>query len=262
MYLMFLFLLVNALSFPVYAKVYKRVVILAPAAVDIFEKLKADRLIVGVTKSVRTLPHVEKVGSHIKPNLELIASLSPDLIIISSNRFLAPIFARKLKADIFYYNPVTLDEVIIKIKELGKLIGKEREAQALVKELEDKLTHIRPLKKRPRVIYEVMERPLIFAGKGNIVADVVEKAGGVFVIDTPKKFVRLSCERILLLKPDIYIYQVGPMNKNPTPPYKRSYLKRLKIKFLKVNELDFSRANTKSFDNVLFLNKIFSNMEE
>jgi len=259
---MLLSLLASVSSFPAHAKVYKRVVVLAPAAVDIFEKLDAADLIVGVTKNVKGLPHAKRVGSHIRPNLELIAALSPDLIVISSNRFFAPAFAKKLNADIFYYNPVTLEGIIAKIEELAGLIGREDKAYSLVRELKNKLSSVKPLKKSPRVVYEVMEHPLIFAGKKNIVADIIQKAGGTFLPDIPKKFVRFSYERILVLKPDIYIYQVGPMNKNPTPPLKRPYLKGLKAVFLRVNELDFSRPNTRSFDNVLFLNRVFYELEE
>ncbi len=59
-----------------------RVIVLAPAAADILQKLGSSSQIVGKTKSVEEFPNALKVGSHIRPNLEIIMSLKPDLIII------------------------------------------------------------------------------------------------------------------------------------------------------------------------------------
>jgi len=66
---------------------YNRVVVLAPAVGDIFKKLEIDSKVVGVTRHVRGFKNAVKVGSHIKPNIEIISSLKPDLIIISSDIF-------------------------------------------------------------------------------------------------------------------------------------------------------------------------------
>ena len=221
------------------------------------EKLGAGDLVVGKTKNINLFPKARVVGSHIRPNVEIIASLKPDLIIASSERFFSKEIAKKLKADFYLYDPRTLDQILREIKNLGRILGKEREARLLVKKLKNKLSMLKPLKRRPRVVYEVMENPYMLAGKNNIVADIIERAGGRYLIKANRKLIRASVELILLLKPDIYIYQIGPMNKNPTPPEKRAGLRHLKMKVIRVKELEFARANTKSFDNVLWLNKIF-----
>ena len=65
----------------------ERIVVLAPAAADIIEKLDAAELVVGKTRSVEEFPQATQVGSHIRPNLEIVTSLQPDLLIISSNKF-------------------------------------------------------------------------------------------------------------------------------------------------------------------------------
>lgn len=235
----------------------KRVVVLAPAAVDILVQLQAEALVVGVTRSVSEFPSAKRVGSHIRPNLEIIRSLQPDLLILSSNRFFSEAMAAAVDTEVFYYHPETLEEILQQTVELAKLLGKQTTGEHLIQEQRQKLNGIKLLPNPPSVIYEVTAMPLMLAGKKNIVRDIIEQAGGRLLTPGDRKLVRFNAEAILAQQPDIYIYQVGPMNRNPTPPQERGPLGRLNAKFLQVDELQFSRANTGSFDNVLMLNKYF-----
>ncbi len=232
--------------------------VLSPAAADILEGLGAGGLVVGKTRNIRLFPGAVCVGSHIRPNLEIVASLRPDLIIASSERFFSRELAKKVGADFYVYDPRTLEGILGHIKRLGALLGRRKRAEALVSRLKALMEGVKPLRRRPRVLYEVMEMPYTLAGRGNIVVDIIERAGGVYPISSPRKFVRLSCERVRLLHPDVYIYQVGPMNKKPSPPDKRPCLSGLRMRVVRVSELSFARANTESFRNLLFLNRIFS----
>ena len=241
---------------------YHRIVILSPAAADIFEKLGAESLVVGVTKSVEGFPKAKRVGSHIRPNLEIIASLKPDLIVLSSNRFFSKEMAKRVGGDIFYYNPATCQEILEKILQIGAMVGRNMRARQLATKLSFKLTKLKPLSHPPTVLYEVMSNPYMVAGKKSIVANMVELAGGRYLVNAPRKLVRFSYEKAVSLKPQVYLYQVGPMNKNPVPPQKRPYFKGLRSKFVKVDELSFARPNTKTFDNVLWLNSLFYKMEK
>ena len=237
---------------------YSRAVIIAPAVADIFIKLNIQDKVVGVTKHIKGFKNAKKVGTHIKPNLEIIKSLKPDIIIISSYRFFPKEFAEKLNAKIYKYNPYTLDQILKRIEEIGKMFGVQERSKLLIKNLKNKLAQVKSLKNHPKVVYEIMENPYIVAGKKNIISDIIRVAGGINIIKSKKKLVRFSQEKVRFLNPDIYIYQIGPMNKNPQSPLKRVWFKGCKFKVIKVKEIDFARPNTKSFDNVIFLNKIFN----
>ena len=239
----------------------ERIVVLSPAAADVLHALGADKLVVGKTRSVKLFPKAVFVGSHIRPNVEIVASLRPTLIVASSERFFSRELAKKLGARFYVYDPHTLEGILRHIESLGRMLGREKEAGLLVERLKNKLKRVRPLRVRPRVVYEVMQSPYLLAGHRNIVADIVERAGGIYIVRQDRKFVRLSCERARLLKPDIYIYQVGPMNRNPVDPLKRPCFKGMGFEVLRVDELSFARANTGSFDNVLYLNRIFLDWE-
>ena len=235
----------------------ERIVVLAPAAVDILEHLQAENLVVGVTRSVKEFPQATRVGSHIRPNLEIIRSLQPDLLILSSNRFFSEAMAEAVDAQVVYYHPETLDEILQQISHLASLLGKQKEGKQLVQEQRQKLREVIPLTNPPTVVYEVTAMPLMLAGRENIVRDIIEQAGGKLITPGKRKLVRFNAEEILAQQPDVYIYQVGPMNRNPTPPQERGPLARMNARFLKVDELQYSRANTKSFDNVMELNRYF-----
>ncbi len=231
--------------------------VLSPAAAGVIHALGADGLVVGKTRSIRLFPHATVVGTHIRPNPELVAACRPQLIVATSEKFFSRAMAERLGARFYLYDPRTLEEVLESIKELGRILDREREAEELVKRLKDKLGRVVPPRVKPRVVYEVMQRPYMVAGKRSIVADIVERAGGIYVVDAPKKLVRTSCERVRMLRPQIYIYQVGPMNRNPSPPSERPCFRGLKMEVVRVDELKFSRAGVESFDRVLELNRLF-----
>jgi len=235
----------------------ERIVILAPAAADIVAKLDAGPLVVGKTRNVAEFPQATEVGSHIRPNLEIITSLKPDLLVISSNRFFSQEMAEKVGAEIFFYHPNSLEEVLDRTGQLAVLLGREKQTEKLIESQRQKLEQVKPLKVAPRVIYEITEAPLTIAGTGNILADIVRAAGGVLVSGGERKLLRFNPEAVLTLQPDVYLWQVGPMNRNPTPPAERGQYQALKADYLKVDELQYSRANTTSFDNVLELNRYF-----
>jgi len=236
----------------------QRVVLLSPAVGDIFIKLGLKDVVVGVTKHMKGFPKAKKVGSHLHPNIEIIKSLHPDYLIISSYRFFPKKFSRLIDAKIIVYNPKTLDGILKSIEKIGIVFHKEKESRDLCKKLKKMLKKIKKLKKKPKVIYEVMENPYIVAGKKSIINDIIEKAGGINVINVDKSHVKFSEILVRFLNPEFYIYQIGPMNKNPVYPLKRKVFKGCKFHVIKVKEEKFARANTQSFENVLYLNKIFS----
>ena len=163
---------------------YERIILLTPAAGDIFKKLKLEEKVVGITRHMKGFKNAVKVGSHLKPNIEIMSSLKPDLVIISSTKFFSNAMKKYIKADFIEYNPFTLNQIIRKIKEFGKLLKKEKESEILIKSLNKKLKNICLPKVRPKVIYEVMQIPYIVSGKKDIINDIIETAGGKNIVKT------------------------------------------------------------------------------
>lgn len=256
MMLMF-FAMVTVLAFNSKAESAERIVVLAPAAGEILQKCGAGEKIVGVTKNIDIFEEATKVGTHIRPNMELIRSLKPDLIVYSSNRFFPEDAAEKLGAESISFDPSTLVEIAEQTKSLCEKAGFGQNGDGVVK---DFLTDVSSLEKPnciPKVVYEVTAEPYTVAGQGNIVSDIISKAGGLNVVRGAGKNIRFSTEIINVLKPDYYIFQTGPMNKEPGTPWKRNYLKNSNALFINVNQLEWTRAGVTSFKKMLELNSLF-----
>ncbi len=242
-----LLLIAIVFTFSVSANSYERVVILAPAVGDLFIQLQQQNKVVGVTRNNDDFKQALKIGSHIKPNIELIKSLNPDLIIIGSNRFFSAEMGAFLGSDIITYNPVTLDGVLDQIKVLGNILNCDDKATALIEQLVQVREQIVRSNHRPTVIYEITEVPLTIAGKGNIVNDIIYAAGGELKAPSERKLIKFNVESVLASQPDYYLYQVGPMNPNPRSPTSRHLYQMLPSKFIQVDQLRYSRANSQSF---------------
>ncbi|WP_197460476.1 ABC transporter substrate-binding protein [Thermodesulfatator autotrophicus] len=234
-----------------------RIVVLYPGVSPILKALGIEKEVVGTTRHDHLFPQAIKVGSHLRPNLELVKVLRPDILIVGSRRAFPDELTKRFKAKVYRYDPHTLKEILKSIKELGSLLGKEKEAQKLVAKLSTKLKKVKSLPYKPKVIYEVTSLPLKVAGQKSVVTDIIRAAGGINPVKARRKHVLISPEKILALSPDFYLYQEGPMNRNPTPPEKRPYFKGLSAVVIKVPEFEFARPGLSSFEATIKLNRLF-----
>ena len=231
----------------------ERVVILAPAAADVVSRLGAGESVVGVTSSVKDFPAAETVGTHRQPEIEKIAALKPTLLI--TTREFDPSLAERLGAELFTYDPASLAEITTAAQDLAARLGREQEGQALAAHIATLLGQIDPTPThRPTVLYEVRAEPLSVAGSETVIRDLLEKAGFQYAYAGTSGLI--STEYLLAHQPDYYIYQVGPMNKNPVPPRERPGWEGLKSYVWKVDELEFARPNIRMFETLLELNKV------
>ncbi len=236
---------------------YDRIIILYGAVSPIIKELSLSDKVVGVSRSDTVFTQTTKLGSHLRPNVELIIALEPDIIIAGSKRTFNEEMVESVKVKVIYFDPQTLDEVLEKITELGELFRQEERAKELVISCKEKLKGVKPLSKKPEVIYEISAEPLRIAGKKSIVTSIIEAAGGENVITIEKKHVVLSPEVILKAEPDYYFYQTGPMNKNPSPVKERDQFVTLKSEIVNVDQYEFARAGLNVFDAVIKMNRIF-----
>lgn len=235
---------------------YQRIISLNTAATPILRELELSPMVVGVTYNDEAIPGKTTVGSHLSPNIELIKVLDPDLMIVGSKRAFPDRYRSKIDVKIFRYDPRSLDDILETIKKLGRLLGKVEQANRIVQTARTKLGRIHKTDLDRRIVFEISQRPLKVAGEQNIVTSLIKAAGGVNVIQNDLKHVLISAETVLLLKPDIYLYQNGPMNKNPVPPGERSFFRTLRSRVIEVDQLQFTRPGLNVFDAVLELNRL------
>lgn len=201
------------------------------------------------------------IGTHMRPNLELIVGLSPDLVLQMGGRREAaePVLAlRRLGVPAVLFEANSFAMLFSVIERLGVLTGEQGRAQALVGELSGRLARVErsvaKAKVRPRVFFESRYPNLLAAGQGSVVADIVRRAGGELCVAGEKKLVRLSEEELLKLDPDVYLVQQGPMNPAPSKPAERPHFRTLRAvrqgRVHVVDEQTFSRPGPRNVEAV------------
>ncbi len=248
----------------------RRIVALYGAFNEILAEMGLEDRIAARTKADKLPPSIlDKpcIGTHMRPNVEMVFGLKPDLVLQMGGRRDAsvPVEAlEKLGLKTAFFKPANFEELFSVINRLGVLTGTPDRAEALVKSLEKRLAVVKksasPGNEKPRVFFEVRHPNLLGAGKGSIITDIIAKAGGLNCLDNPKKLVRLSEEELIRLDPDIYLVQKGPMNPAPAPVTERPHYKGLKaVRRGQVYEIDeqiFSRPGPRNVEAVERLSEI------
>ncbi|MFZ2447156.1 MAG: ABC transporter substrate-binding protein [Syntrophobacteraceae bacterium] len=207
------------------------------------------------------LASLPSVGTHMRPNVEMILGLKPDLVVMSaSRREETPEISRVLDSGIpvAVFSPRTFEEIFSVTARLGILSGTSSEASAFTDMLRKRLDAVRDKlagsEGRRRVFFEIRAEPLTGAGRGSIVQAIITASGGENVLKNEKAIVSYSLEALLFEDPDFYIVQEGPMNKSPMAPGKRSHFDRLKCvregRIIIADELLFSRPGPRCVEAV------------
>lgn len=189
-----------------------------------------DRLVGRTTadEEIADLAALPSVGTHMRPSLELVLGLKPDLVVQLAGRNQAEDAVAALRGHgvpVAVYNPANFEDLFAAVRSMGVLAGAPDSAEALAASLAARLDAVArrlgDVPKRPRVFFEIRSQSLLAAGRGGIVDDVIRRAGGENAVSSPKKIVRLGEEALYGLDPDVYVVQEGPMNRNPSRPEDR-----------------------------------------
>lgn len=211
------------------------------------------------------------IGTHMRPNLELILGLAPDLVLQMGGRKAAsePVDAlRRLGIPTAFFEAGSFAGLFSLIERLGALTGEPGKAAALTASIQARLDRVAAKVKaaqaagapRPRVAYEVRYPNLLAAGRGSLVSEVIERAGGENVVEGDGKLVRLAEEELLRLDPAVYLVQQGPMNPTPIPPAERPHFAPLSAiqagRVHLVDERAYSRPGPRAVEAVEELARI------
>jgi len=165
----------------------QRVIAMAPHVTELlFAAGGGDKIVGTVTYSdyPEAAKKIPNVGDNRQVDMERIASLKPDLIVIwmhgSSERQIETL--RQLGIPLFHSEPKKLADIPDNIERMGKLLGTEAVAGKVAAEWRDKLAALTAqYAKRPpvRVFYQVWDKPLYTLSGGHIVSDAMRVCGGV-----------------------------------------------------------------------------------
>ncbi|MBY0275340.1 cobalamin-binding protein [Candidatus Binatia bacterium] len=193
----------------------KRIVSLAPSVTEtVFALDRGDRL-VGISTfcdyppdEIRDLP---RAGSYLTPNVERIVSLRPDAVIgVPTPGNQAPVEQlRALGIVVVIVGEHTLEDTWAAIRTIGDWTGNASGATALVEHLQGEIAAVRDEAARlpkQKVLFVVGHDPLIAAGSGLFIDQLIGAAGGVNVAATAGgEWPRLSLEAVIAAAPEVII---------------------------------------------------------
>lgn len=192
----------------------EKIVATSVAVMQICEKL--DLNLTGVPKSdLVDIPEryasATSVGSPMSPDLEIISQLSPDWVLSPSS--LQSDLQPKYEASGFTYAFLNLKSVqgmFQSIEELGNLLGRENQAQALVTEYEDfyKEYQSKHEEKSAPTVLILMGLPgsYVVATENSYVGSLIKLAGGINVYEgATEEFLNVNTEDMLEKQPDIIL---------------------------------------------------------
>ena len=196
----------------------RRIVSLSPSITEILYGVGAFDRVVAVSDyceyppEVKTLP---RVGAWLNTNIEQVASLEPDLIIMNDAQ--APFIRDRLEAlglTSLVVPSQTLENIFEAITSIGQAISSVEEAKELAMETRAVLDEVRERTQdqpRPSVLTVVDRLPgtlrdLYVATQGSYLTEVIEIAGGDPIAPpAPMGYTRISTEAVISHDPDVIL---------------------------------------------------------
>jgi iron complex transport system substrate-binding protein len=193
----------------------QRIVSLAPGITETLYALGLENKIAGVTTFCNwpaAAVTKTRIGGFTNPSIEKIVSLKPDLIIATAdgNRKDTVEKLARLNLPVYVTNPSDTKGVLNSILHIGEITNREKQAGKMVAKFQRRLNHIANQvrhKRKPRVFFQIGLEPIITAGKGTLINEVIERAGGVNVAGRDvANYPRYSAEGIIGAAPEIIIF--------------------------------------------------------
>jgi iron complex transport system substrate-binding protein len=190
-----------------------RIVSLAPSVTETLFALGAGDQIIGVTDFCNYPEETRlkaRVGGMVNPNIEVIAALKPDLIVISMEGNIREDFARLtgFGVPVFVTNPRTLNDIRRSIEQLGILTNRVSEATLLTQRFthrSDSLATLSVVKERRALLF-VSLQPLIVAGRNTFLNDMMVRAGAInLAAPTVSTYSVYSRETVITDNPDVIL---------------------------------------------------------
>jgi ABC-type Fe3+-hydroxamate transport system substrate-binding protein len=158
---------------------------------------------------------IPTVGAFSNPSLEKLLVLSPDLILVTDGTPLAVVERlRRMGRHVYRDDPKSLSAIVDAIRSLSVVLGVPDHGFEVALSMHRSIARVaeaaKKLTGRPAVYVEIWNSPLMSAGKGTFVSDLISIAGGSNIADeTNTAWPVLSEEYVISHNPDIIVVASG-----------------------------------------------------
>lgn len=195
-----------------------RVICLMPSVTDTVFALGAGDDVVGISDyteypaAALTKP---SVGDLIKPSLETILSLHPDLVIGVQPDGPMEITGQleRVGIPIFLVSPHGIAGIFHSVETIGQALNRTQQADALIRGLQKRTDAVKARTRslpRPRVFMPVWYDPITTIGKNAFITEIIDAAGGHSITDDlSTEWPEISLEVVLSRAPDALLLVRG-----------------------------------------------------
>lgn len=192
----------------------ERIISTAPSNTEILFALGLESKVVGVTEYCNYPPEAlekEKIGGFSTVNIEKVVALKPDLVFASDMTGEENI--EKLEnfgIPVVVFRPKDFEGALKDIELAGKITGAEERGKRITEDMQKRINAVKAdakkLKYTPRVFFAVSDEPLMAAGPGTLINDLIEASGGRNIFaDAETRYPVVSLESVLERDPELII---------------------------------------------------------
>jgi iron complex transport system substrate-binding protein len=193
-----------------------RVICLMPSVTDTVFALGAGDDVVAIsdyTKYPAAALTKPSVGDLIKPSIERILSLHPDLVIGFQGPLEVTDQLELAGIPVFLVSPHGIDGILHSVTTIGLALNRTPQADALVQNLQRRIDAVKALSQgqsTPRVFMPIWYDPITTIGKSAFITEIIAVAGGRSVTDDlPTEWPTISLEVVLERAPDAILLVRG-----------------------------------------------------
>jgi iron complex transport system substrate-binding protein len=192
----------------------KRIISLAPSITETLFAVGAGGDLVGVTDLSDWPPEagrIDRVGSYLTPNVEAIVARRPDLVIAvpspGNREAVESLESLGLRVVVVEEGP-TIADVFASIVKIASAADRPDAGRALVGRLQERIGAVEKRAAalaRRRVLLIVGQNPLVAAGDGNLLDELLRRAAAENVAAGLGRWPRLSIEYLVKSDPEVII---------------------------------------------------------
>ena len=204
----------------------QRIVSTAPSITETLFAMGLGSHVVGVTIYCNYPPEAKKIsriGTLLKPDVEAIAALHPDLVVVEKNPNHLPEHLASLHVSYVEFESRDLETIYAGIRAVGKAADANAAAEKLIHDMQTAFQDIRnrtAVLRKPAVAFLVGHignrlEGLIAGAAGSYFSDLIDIAGGTDIFsDSVSPYPKISLEEILSRNPDVILELSGENKEN------------------------------------------------
>ncbi|MTI96125.1 MAG: ABC transporter substrate-binding protein [Firmicutes bacterium] len=193
----------------------ERIISLAPATTEILFALGVGERIVGATEYCNypeAALDIPRMGAFDEPNLELMLSKEPDLVLAASLHKETVEALEDLDVPVLALDPDTFEEIYANIRLLAKATGTEAKGEELIADMEARLEAVVETfvdvaeEEKPVVYYEVWYPEPMTAGQETFIDIMINLAGGRNLAHDMERYPTISEEILFERNPALIVH--------------------------------------------------------